>query len=325
MRVLISVVPHKSEIHRSRFAWLSISNSIRWSYIRPDKTEPQSLLDFRDSPSLHLRRLNDDATWADVKKIAYPRSTSEGPGFVVCGKYSKPYRFQKNAEILIVFGTDQEREECLHAVRMRISPWNSIHKNMHDFALISHASLPSVSLDSTSSVDSFDCLVESILNLGGEHSSNKKTAVSSFFKSLKHRIDLDDVPSRTPTLVETVFLILNQLSESKEVLYTIVYKNLDPECILKCISLVSSLFQIFTMGVTLAQVFDQIKKYRPRMNKVYEAIILAMVKVICMRLALGTIPTYLVTLILTFRNWSKISTLISRKSASTLSLPSRSK
>ncbi len=103
-------------------AWVAFAYHVHWKYVESSTVPPQTLLDFRDHPSLVVDRLDASASWVDVERevCGFEANTDGRPALRVPGRVAVS---SAEAAVVIVANSERERDDWVTALRVRIAPW----------------------------------------------------------------------------------------------------------------------------------------------------------------------------------------------------------
>ena len=120
-----------------KLAHILLSSRINWKEAKKDGTnQPQSVLDFRDTNSLELVRL-DNGSWEEVDEMVRVEEHDERLRIMVRGRLQGQARgktlfFVRGVELEVIPNTRQQCDVWVKIIRARIAPWNLLQKEMKD-------------------------------------------------------------------------------------------------------------------------------------------------------------------------------------------------
>ena len=230
-----------------RDAWICISTSVRWVFVEPD--DPIQLLDFssfRGHFSLSLERLKESAVWEDVEKAVEPFDDQLGPGFVVNGKLSgRNVSLMKSrcVQLVVISDTVDERNALMDAVRIRMSPWQLLHKRMKE-----------ILLDTKLSGKALKALFVCAEKSNGTVKDHDHEEPSTFVETLEERASVAEGLDLLCGFVETVATVVKK---SVPVAKDVAEEVAD---FAKCVTVVSSALQVVVICATLAEMGTEMKR-----------------------------------------------------------------
>ncbi len=116
-------------------AHVLVSSRIYWKETKKDgSNQPQSVLDFQNTNSLELVRL-DEGSWKDVDEIVREDDYDGRPRITVRGRLHGRTRLKKlflvrNVDIEIILNTPKQREVWVKRLRSLVAPWTLLKQEM---------------------------------------------------------------------------------------------------------------------------------------------------------------------------------------------------
>ena len=262
------------KIAEPREAWLCISTSLRWVFV--GSGDPVPLADFssfRGHFCLSLERLQDHAVWEDVEKEVKPFDGQLGPAFVVSGKLSgRNVSLVKNrrVQLVVISSSVDERNALMNVVRIRISPWQLLHRRMKELLLDARLSDKALKALFVTAEKSYGTILSCV---------HKEP--STFVEAVEEGAPVAEGLNLLSGIVETASTVVKKsVPLAKDVAEEVAD-------FAKCVTIVSSALQVVVMCASLAEMGIEMKRgtvewprIRARVKDLHGAIVKSMIPVL---------------------------------------------
>ena len=249
----------EEENSEPRDAWICVSTSIRWVYAKPNDLAPlEEFSKFRGQFCLSLERMPKHAIWEDVEEKVKPIENESGPAFVVSGKLSGPWILpcmNGCVQLVIITEAVETRNALMDAVRIRISPWQLLHKRIEEILI--DGKLSDQTLNAL-----FACAEKSRRPIENSEHENSCTFVESVEKSGP----LANTVKILSGFVETVATGLKKNVP--------IVKDVDQEVadFAKCITVVNSTLQVVVICASLAEMGMEMNRAKGEWSRIHATV-----------------------------------------------------